>query len=134
MGTRGMMVAEAETYGADRLWVLLKPIPIELDSDMGGSSSGSPSSRESSDSDDYADGAAASSSSQRPPEEEVAQILRRVCCTVLVCLVLYCIRSQYSCATLAHMYSCSSADRCIQTCNMCTMVLGMPRMTLPSGT
>ena len=29
--TRGLMVAE--TYGADRLWCLLKPIPVELDSD-----------------------------------------------------------------------------------------------------
>ena len=28
--TRGLMVAE--TYGADRLWCLLKPIPVELDS------------------------------------------------------------------------------------------------------
>ena len=25
--------ASAETYGADRLWVVLKPIPIELDSE-----------------------------------------------------------------------------------------------------
>ena len=31
--TRGLMVADAETYGADRLWCLLKPIPVELDSD-----------------------------------------------------------------------------------------------------
>ena len=31
--TRGMFVAEAETYGADKLWCLLKPIPVELDSD-----------------------------------------------------------------------------------------------------
>jgi hypothetical protein len=27
------MVAEAETYGTDKLWVVLKPIPIELDND-----------------------------------------------------------------------------------------------------
>ena len=27
------MVADAETYGADRLWCVLKPIPIELDDD-----------------------------------------------------------------------------------------------------
>ena len=33
METRGKMVASAETYGADRLWVVLKPIPIELDSE-----------------------------------------------------------------------------------------------------
>lgn len=31
--TRGLMVADAETYGADRLWCMLKPIPIELDDD-----------------------------------------------------------------------------------------------------
>ena len=31
--TTGMFVAEAETYGADKLWCLLKPIPIELDSE-----------------------------------------------------------------------------------------------------
>ena len=30
--TRGMFVAAAETYGTDKLWVVLKPIPIELDS------------------------------------------------------------------------------------------------------
>ena len=29
--TRGMFVAAAETYGTDKLWVVLKPIPIELD-------------------------------------------------------------------------------------------------------
>ena len=33
------MVAEAETYGADKLWVVLKPIPIELDSDSESGSS-----------------------------------------------------------------------------------------------
>ena len=26
-------LASADTYGADRKWVLLKPIPIELDND-----------------------------------------------------------------------------------------------------
>ena len=31
--TRGLMVAEAETYGTDKLWVVLKPIAIELDDD-----------------------------------------------------------------------------------------------------
>lgn len=31
--TLGLMVADAETYGSQKLWVLLKPIPIELDSD-----------------------------------------------------------------------------------------------------
>ena len=29
--TRGLMNADAEAYGADKLWVLLKPILIELD-------------------------------------------------------------------------------------------------------
>ena len=28
--TRGLMVAYLETYGADKLWVVLKPIPIAL--------------------------------------------------------------------------------------------------------
>ena len=37
--TRGMFVADAACYGADRLWVLVQPIPI----DLAGSSSGSPS-------------------------------------------------------------------------------------------
>ena len=27
------MVAEPETYGTDKLWVILKPIPINVDSD-----------------------------------------------------------------------------------------------------
>ena len=35
--TNGRMVAEAQTYGADKLWVVLKPIPVELDSDSGSS-------------------------------------------------------------------------------------------------
>ena len=29
----GMFLASAESYGADKLWCLLKPIPIELDED-----------------------------------------------------------------------------------------------------
>ena len=29
----GMFLADAESYGADKLWCLLKPIPIELDED-----------------------------------------------------------------------------------------------------
>ena len=29
----GMFLADAESYGADKLWCLLKPIPIELDDD-----------------------------------------------------------------------------------------------------
>ena len=29
----GMFLADAGSYGADKLWCLLKPIPIELDSD-----------------------------------------------------------------------------------------------------
>ena len=28
-----MIVADSDTYGADRLWCMLKPIPIELDDD-----------------------------------------------------------------------------------------------------
>ena len=32
--TRGTFVAEADTYGADKLWVVLKPIPIELDDEL----------------------------------------------------------------------------------------------------
>ena len=31
--TRGLMVADAATYGTDKLWVILKGIPIDLDSD-----------------------------------------------------------------------------------------------------
>lgn len=31
--TRGVFVADSETYGVDRLWVLVRPIPISLDSD-----------------------------------------------------------------------------------------------------
>eukprot|EP00966_Prymnesium_polylepis_P333088 7388556-Prymnesium_polylepis.1 len=31
--TRGMFVADADTYGTDRLWCLLRAIPIELDAD-----------------------------------------------------------------------------------------------------
>ena len=31
--TRGMLIADAESYGAEKLWVLLKGIPIELDGD-----------------------------------------------------------------------------------------------------
>ena len=34
--TRGMFVADAESYGADRDWVLVEAIPI----DVGGSSAG----------------------------------------------------------------------------------------------
>ena len=30
----GMFLADGETYGADKLWCLLKPIPIELDDDV----------------------------------------------------------------------------------------------------
>ena len=29
--TRGTFVAEADTYGADKFWVVLKPIPIDLE-------------------------------------------------------------------------------------------------------
>ena len=32
-GRWGHWLASADTYGADRKWVLLKPIPIELDND-----------------------------------------------------------------------------------------------------
>ena len=31
--TRGVFVADAETYGADRLWVLVHPMPISVNSD-----------------------------------------------------------------------------------------------------
>ena len=31
--TQSLMVADANTYGADKLWVVLRPIPIEVDSD-----------------------------------------------------------------------------------------------------
>ena len=41
----GHWLASADTYGADRKWVLLKPIPIELDPDeeMGAAGEGGPS-------------------------------------------------------------------------------------------
>ena len=29
--TRGVMVADPQTYGATKLWVVLKPIPIDCD-------------------------------------------------------------------------------------------------------
>ena len=31
--TWGHWIADANTYGTDRLWVLIKPIPIDLDED-----------------------------------------------------------------------------------------------------
>ena len=31
--TRGMFVADADTYGADKEWCLLKPIAIDVDTD-----------------------------------------------------------------------------------------------------
>ena len=31
--TRGMIIADPDTYGADKLWCMLKPIPIELNDD-----------------------------------------------------------------------------------------------------
>ena len=31
--TRGMFVADAQTYGADKLWCVLKPIPIDFTGD-----------------------------------------------------------------------------------------------------
>ena len=37
--TWGHFLASADDYGADRLWVVLEPIPIELDADSEGSSS-----------------------------------------------------------------------------------------------
>ena len=41
--TRGTFVlAEADTYGADKFWVVLKPIPIDLEEDQGDEQSGSP--------------------------------------------------------------------------------------------
>jgi hypothetical protein len=40
--TRGTFVAEADTYGADNFWVVLKPIaiPINLEEDQGDEQSG----------------------------------------------------------------------------------------------
>ena len=34
--TWGHFVAAAETYGANKTWVLLKPIPIDLEEEEGG--------------------------------------------------------------------------------------------------
>ena len=31
--TQSLMIADANTYGADRLWVVLRPLPIEVDDD-----------------------------------------------------------------------------------------------------
>ena len=31
--TRGTFVAEADTYGADKLWLVLKPIPIDVEAE-----------------------------------------------------------------------------------------------------
>lgn len=41
---RGTFVAEgeADTYGADKFWMVLKPIPINLEEDQGDEQSGSP--------------------------------------------------------------------------------------------
>ena len=36
--TRGMFVADAESYGAHKLWCLLKPIPVDLDDEEVGPS------------------------------------------------------------------------------------------------
>ena len=38
--TQSLMIADANTYGADRLWVVLRPLPIEVsdDSSVPGSS------------------------------------------------------------------------------------------------
>ena len=36
--TWGHFLASTDDYGADRLWVVLEPIPIELDADSDGSS------------------------------------------------------------------------------------------------
>ena len=35
--TRGLFVADAETYGADKLWVVVEVIPIDVDDDDGSS-------------------------------------------------------------------------------------------------
>eukprot|EP00966_Prymnesium_polylepis_P333320 7388792-Prymnesium_polylepis.1 len=42
--TRGTFVAEPDTYGADKLWVLLIPIELDEDEDDGAGTSGSPAS------------------------------------------------------------------------------------------
>ena len=39
--TWGHWVASADTYGADRKWVLLKPVPTELDDEEMGEAAGS---------------------------------------------------------------------------------------------
>ena len=44
--TWGHWVASADTYGADRKWVLLKPVPIELDDEEMGEAAGSSAKRE----------------------------------------------------------------------------------------
>ena len=38
-------MAEADTYGADKFWVVLKPIPIDLEEDHLDGQSGSPVAR-----------------------------------------------------------------------------------------
>ena len=56
--TRGKFLATADTYGADKLWVLLEPIAINLDSDDDDDEAGAGSS-----------GDAPSSSSKRPKDD-----------------------------------------------------------------
>ena len=56
--TRGKFLATADTYGANKLWVLLKPIAINLDSDNDEDEAGAGSS-----------GDAPSSSSKRPKDD-----------------------------------------------------------------
>ena len=56
--TRGKFLATADTYGANKLWVLLKPIAINLDSDDDDDEAGAGSS-----------GDAPSSSSKRPKDD-----------------------------------------------------------------
>ena len=37
--TRGLFVADADTYGTHKLWVLVRPIPVTLDDSNDGSGS-----------------------------------------------------------------------------------------------
>ena len=36
--TTGILIADAETYGVDKLWVVLRTIPIDVDAECSGSS------------------------------------------------------------------------------------------------
>ena len=65
--TRGMIVADPNTYGADKLWCMLKPIPIELDN-----------------SDDESD-----RPSSRPRTTRINE--EKICCFHVVCACVTCV-------------------------------------------